>query len=417
MPYPILDPTLAALEAVKMLPEETEPYSVTQTVLVQTRNWLVDFLSQYFDDTTGLKLDAFSEGNLPLKYVRGTNPIDGAEREIEQGSIRTNDIADGVITAALLATRTITSQKIAIQSIRGEKFADESVTPDKMATKSVNFSTVAGSYKLTTSKFANAAILDDKLDDGAVLTTRFTDHAVNGTALQEGVLNSLLIGGQSVAGVTNCLDPRVIDAPFDISAEGEVTFTAGGLATAVLSLSLPYNQPEPGLLYGSGANVRGTLHEQWVIEQQTGAFLLPDTFNPAPILWGNKPIIGAATGRVKFRTSGTYLIWASALGFDCGTHGITLRVLPKFVPGMTVPLLNFRGTSATGTGTNLVTPSHCFCIAVIDVVVDPDTIIGAQAPYVEMRHYFENDFPSIWTGAPEANTGHTLGTMVIVKIA
>ena len=94
--YPILAPTLAALQGVKDLPQGTEDPAKLDDVDRQTRNWIYDFLSIYIDTNTGkIKSSAFGIGtSFPAGVIRGTNPVDSSQREIAQGTVGTLDLAD-----------------------------------------------------------------------------------------------------------------------------------------------------------------------------------------------------------------------------------------------------------------------------------------------------------------------------------
>src|SRR5574342_1377922 len=133
--YPILSPTLSALQQTKDNPAGTEDASKLDDCLRQTRNWMYDFLTLYIDSSTGkLRKEAFAgTAPVPAGSIRGTNATSGAQQEISQGSVRTQDLADASITTPKLGVGAVTNSAIADGTIQGGKLADGSITSGKIA--------------------------------------------------------------------------------------------------------------------------------------------------------------------------------------------------------------------------------------------------------------------------------------------
>lgn len=231
--YPILAATLAAMGGTKNDPAGTEVSSKIDDALRQTRNWVFDYLSVYFD-ANGLKSTAFGTNTLATGFVRGTNPADFSptgQREILQASVTHLDLRDDAVITAKIAALAVTAAKIANGTITATQLADLAVTAAKIADLTI----VAG-------KIANGAISTDKLADLAVTAAKFADATITAAKIAQNAIAGdrlvlvpagyMLVGGNVVNGVSGCAAPKEITGAIKIDANGVTTLqgAAGGMS-------------------------------------------------------------------------------------------------------------------------------------------------------------------------------------------
>lgn len=369
--YDTLPATLAALFGVKDYPQGTEPVSVVDDYLRQTRNWLYDFLSLYVDPSTGkIKPSAFAtDGSLPAGVVRGTNPVNNAGREIVQGSILGVDLADATVTGAKIGTGTITNTNIADGTIQAGKLADGTVTAAKIAAGVFATSNIAD-LAVTGAKMANATVTSDKLADLAVSESKLAARAVLGRALPLALENQMLIGGNGVDGKD--FAPKTLTGAFTVDKDGVTRLTAGLAGSQVTFARLQENVPNgvtPGTLDNNGWTYRGGgTAPSWSIVSTTRLF------------------IEVSAPNVRFLEGGKYLIRVTCpVVCDTGNKKHQCRLVYFPNPGLG-PLIGaqvYYGTSVDGAQA-VQTETH------LEVVLDvSDTLAETPGlrPFFYVQHY------------------------------
>lgn len=320
MPYPILAPTLAALNAVKNDPSDTESSNQLGAVDRQTRNWVHDYLAQYFD-ANGLKTGAFSSGgSLPTQYIRGAETT-GAARELAAKTVTKFDIADAAIETALLANQSVTRDKIALKTIRAAQIDDNAITGAQIADGAIvarHFSTGG----LTGAVFANSSIGAAQLAEQAVGKSNLGLRAVDGTRMVSAAAGEILVGGRVVDGEPNCLGPVKLSGALTVDPNGVATLSIGS-GGGVARIAEKTSQNSPGGAATAGWNKRG-VKVPWSLET-------------------NQNNIVAVNGENIFiRQDGVYLVMISAPAFQVGVHQIRAVVKPDSEAADT---LTYYGTS------------------------------------------------------------------------
>lgn len=230
--YPLLAPTLSALQAVKDLPTGSEVLSKLDDVDRQTRNWIYDFLSLYIDSATGkIKPSAFGIGNtFPPGVIRGSNSVSNAQQEIAQGSIRTLDLADSAVTAAKIALGTITGNKMVAGTITGDKIAAGTITSANVATGILTTSNIAD-LSVTDPKIAVGTITGQRIAGATITNDKMAPRSVLGPQLPVATVGQILVGGNG--GSNNEFAVKTLNGPFSINKDGLLSYA--GLAGALVS--------------------------------------------------------------------------------------------------------------------------------------------------------------------------------------
>lgn len=368
--YPILPPTLAALFATKDDPQGSEPISVVDDALRQTRNWLYDFLSLYIDNSTGkFKPSAFvaDGGSLPPGSVRGTNPVGNIQREIAQGSVQGADLADGTVTGGKIAQGTITGANVANASLNGSKLEDGSVTSTKIsagvfATANIQDGAITGP------KIAVNTIPGDRLVDKTVENSKIGLRAVAGPELPIALEGQMLVGGNGPEGKD--VAAKTVGGAIEIDKDGVVK-----LAASIFGNAITYARVLERAAAGvHGGNAAGGVWRRrgsgadgiapWTIDNATRDFLE----------------LGA-NGQIYFKESGKYLVNASAPARGAvDQHKVVLGYVPN--PGDTSTARAYIGTSED-CDTNVQTYSKVE--ALIDVTLPNDEV--ASRPYMFLAHH------------------------------
>ena len=193
--YENLPATLSALFSTRNDPQGTEPISVLDDALRQTRNWMYDFLTLSFDDNGKIKPSAFSStGPVPTGSIRGASALNGTPQEIAAGSIRNADIADGTISGAKLAPLAITGASIKDISISGDKLIDGSVSAAKLAGNAVSGSLLADGT-VAGAKLVPGSVNGDRIVSNSITSLQLGAKSVTGAHLPIGLAGQILVGG------------------------------------------------------------------------------------------------------------------------------------------------------------------------------------------------------------------------------
>ena len=109
------------------------------------------------------------------------------------GSIRTDQIAFGAVTAAKLGPNSVAGDKLADSSVNGAKVADESLTSADLAAGSVGNSELATSA-VGKAKIGSNAVGTSELQDDSVTATEIADGSVDAGAVIDGSLTGKDVG-------------------------------------------------------------------------------------------------------------------------------------------------------------------------------------------------------------------------------
>jgi len=363
--YPILPPTLAALQPVKDFPQGAEDSAKLDDSIRQTRNWMYDFLSLYVDVSTGkLRPDAFlAAGPVPPGSIRGTNGVSGVQQEIAQGSIRTPDLADKAVTAQKIADGTITNSNIADNTIQGVKLANVSVTADKIAADVLTTANIANGA-ITGDKIANATIPGNKIGNGAIGNANMGSHSVLGPNLPVADAGQILVGGNGTDSKEFAV--KTMSGAFAIDANGVVT--VNGIGGSLVSFARVVERTNAGTHGGSsttGWNLRGS--------------------SPAPpwsILDATRDFLEINQQKILFKEGGKYLIRIESpmRGNQLNRVAMVFFPDPSNVSSNTV--LAYYGSSVdSASAMTMLSTLEC----VIDVPDVPDTAVAR--PWIEVYHY------------------------------
>lgn len=310
--YNDIEPTLAALDAVKDFPGDNESASSVGAYLRQTRRWMYNFLSRVFEADTGqLKKSAFGEHSFPRGVIRGSDPVTNQQREIAQRSITGLDIAQDTISSLNIGRGQITSEHIAPGTIRGSHIAAATIGPEKLQRSSIDASLlVPGS--IGNSQIATGAITEDKLADGSIGSAQVANRAITGDKLPAAPAGYVLVGGNTVNGVENCFAPMRLSGALSIDASGNVTALAG-IAVAYARV---FEEAASGVGAGSGSGTVGTFLNRGQTCRWRRRF-------------DRVGIIELDEDKIVFRQEGVYLIMARSPVSGGGAHKARIYAFPK----------------------------------------------------------------------------------------
>ena len=313
--YPILAPTLAALQGVKDLPQGTEDPAKLDDVDRQTRNWIYDFLSIYIDTNTGkIKSSAFGIGtSFPAGVIRGTNPVDSSQREIAQGTVGTLDLTDGAVTNAKIANGTIQGAKIASGAIQGSNIADATITSDKVAAGVLTTSNIADG-SITDPKIALGTITGQRLADSTITNAKMGGRSALGPQLPVATEGQILVGGNGAN--ADEVAAKTLNGSFVINKDGLLSYA--GLAGALVSFARIVEQAATNV--GGGTSVVG-----WQNRGDAPA-------HPWSLIQFTRDFLTIFPGAIYFKEPGTYLISVRAPIQGVGgvaNHKLVLVYLPN----------------------------------------------------------------------------------------
>ena len=103
------------------------------------------------------------------------------------GSIRSDQLAFGAVTAAKLAPNSVAGDKLGDSSVNGAKVADDSLTAADLAPNSVGNSELQTS-SVGKAKIGSNAIGGDEIQDNAVGASELADNAVDSAAIVNGTI-------------------------------------------------------------------------------------------------------------------------------------------------------------------------------------------------------------------------------------
>lgn len=351
------------MEATKDDPQGTETPAKMDDALRQTRTYIFDYLSQYFDDQIGLKPSAFqaSGGSLPTGYIRGAHPTTGEPQEIAPATIRTQDIADLAVTTVKLADASVTSDKIGSGEVKTVNIQDLGVTQAKLAVGAINGD-----------KIADFSIGPENIVDGAITTVHIGERqvrgrniglrGVTGDKLMQGLAGEILVGGNTVNGVVNCFVPKKLSGAMSIDSTGKVSLNAGFGAAYARVVEKVQSGGASDTPTAVGDQTRGTKTMPWVIEENDAR------------------LVGINGAKLFIKVPGLYLIQASAPAYKVDGHRLKLVFFPD--PPSTLQTLVYYGTSEySAVGATNATRSEVF------TVIDASATRSPLFQYFELKHY------------------------------
>jgi len=124
------------------------------------------------------------------RMMHGAALLDGTVKsnEIANGAITTAKISSGAITSTLLADNAVTSSKIASGAVTNTALANGVVDANKLADNAV-----------TSNKIANGAVTSGKIGSGAVTSTAIASNAVQSGHISDGAVTGSKIAGGAVS--------------------------------------------------------------------------------------------------------------------------------------------------------------------------------------------------------------------------
>ena len=373
--YPTLAATLAALAATETDPTGTEDAAKLNDAIVQTRVWLGDFLAVGFNSDGTLKSGAFGASTFPAGSIRGSNSVGDVQREILQGSIRTIDIADAMITAAKIADGAVTAAKFGDGSIATAKLADQAVTAAKIALATITSSLLANAA-VGTAQIADSAVSTAKLNDGAVSTAKIAGRGVDGSRLPECPIGYILVGGNTVNGITNSVAPKKLSGILAINEEGVVSMnTVADGASAFAVVVEKYSSGTSGGTATAGWNTRGS---------GTGGIL------PWSVEKDTVGLININGEKIEVKQDGVYLLDISCPAFDCNAHQIKVTIKKDADSVDTETLLGSSEFSVNSTAVQ----SRSFVRSVVSFSGSTTTVF----PYIKIEHYVQTTKATVGMG-------------------
>jgi len=300
--YPILSPTLAALDATKGDPLDNESASKLGEVLRQTRTWMFDYLSTVFDDTIGLKPSAIGASTIPPGSIRGS--AGGiTEREIAFKTISANEIGDGQITDRCIAQGSITNSKVANETLTGLNIKYGSLSGLHLVDGTVDASKITpGSVQKE--HLAAASVTSAKIADSAVRLNHIKKRDLDGSVFVQAAAGTVMIGGQTVGEDSECLAPVKLSGALSIDAAGFVTISSG-LGSAYARV---FEGGGPGIgIAATTAETKRGLNVPWKVQG--------DKFN----------LVDIDGTKILIRQDGKYLFLIRAPAINVGKHYIKVN--------------------------------------------------------------------------------------------
>ena len=356
----------------------TEPVSVLDDAIKQTRYFVYDFLKQYFDPSgAGLLPTAFGSNNIAPGSIRGSNT--GVEREIKQGTVTSYELADSAVIAAKLAVSAVETAKLADGAVTEAKLADNSITGAKFRSKTITAQQLQDG-SITSGVLGTDSVTATKISAGAVTAVKMADGAAGGRKLPQATEGMILVGGNSEDGQAAgpYFYPRVISGGWNIDRTGLMTLAAGS-GTAFAQI----DEEAPNGTNGGGSTVltapawyqRG-LYVPWKITF--------DTANPSNSAGGGMIALYDLNGKkcVAFRQVGTYLIMIKSPGYRCGEFKTRVSFYAKGDITLT-PTFYYgsNGYSYTDNGNAMGWSELTFIAEVIDLTV------GGHGPVFMLEQY------------------------------
>ena len=444
MSYSILPPTLTALSGALATPADTELASAWPAVDRQTRNWLYDFLTTYFDPTTNtIKPAAIGGGTIPNGSVSGTNPQSGSQQQIVQGSIQAADIASGTITAAKIANAAITQQQMAANSIGTDQLKDGSVTSSKISSGFINGSSITPGT-LTSALFAPGAVTSAAIAAAAVQNQHIATRAVDGSMLPQCSPGQILVGGGLVNSQGNSLTPQTLSGAITVDANG-VTTLQSTLISSVLSFAYVVELGNPaqgcgkansatafsgGNTSSTGYNATGTPWNGRGLGQGAGAeanVAWVDVIDPANLLTVNDTVITTtqSVGGTNYNTyqkpiyvnqKSILLITLSIPGHNCGSH--RLRMVTMADPTQPQNLQQYWGTTEVSSGASGsgVTSNDTMTRSYLTCLVSFAAPAGSALPYFYVDWYCQTGGANAMGLASSLGGSEYYGTISVVRL-
>lgn len=438
MAYPTLPPTLTALAGALATPGDTELAAVWPAVDRQTRNWLYDFLTTYFDPTTNqLKPAAIGGGTVPTGSVSGSNPQTGAQLQILQGSIQTLDLAPAIVTTAKIANLAITTALIANGAVGTAQLADGCVTSAKLAAASIPGTAIVPS-SIPAAAYGANSVGTAALVDASITNSKVAVRAVDGSQLPALSAGQILVGGGTVGGQANSPVAATLSGAATIDANGVLTLV-GGLIGTILSYARVCEVGKPGITCGK-SNSATTFGGE--LTSSTGYLATYTPWNgrglgqgasteanvawskvldPANILTVNDTILKTylTIGSTNYATyqhpiyvnqQCTLLILASVPGYEVGTH--RMRLVTMADPTQPQNFQQYWGTSETsGSSSAVQTRSQ---IAVLVQFAGP---AGSALPYFYID-WFANATDAAGMGLESGLGGNEYyGDISVIRLA
>jgi hypothetical protein len=353
-------------------PLDTEAGSKLSSVERQTRNWMYDFLSKCFSDTTGLLPATFAADTFPKGSIRGSLILAGSspvQREIAQGSIQGADIADQSIPGSKLAIETLTNDHIAPGSLRGSAFEDGSIPASKLMGGLVSGDKLQDG-SVTNAKLGALSVTGDKIANEAVAGVNIAARAITGDKIQEAAEGYMLVGGNTVGGVPNCFAPKKLSGALTVDSGGVVSLIGSVVSAHARIIEEAAQGTDGGGASATTWNKRG-VKIPWKVRNDPSNLIDVDGY------------------KVYVRRNGTYLIFARAPGYKVTGHRASLTCY--YNAGVTTQWRTFYGTCEYSNSVNpCTTVSQIIGVVTVTGAADP------TFPYFLLEHY---------TQAAEASDG------------
>jgi hypothetical protein len=363
--YPILSPTLTALNDTKENPTPNEAANKLSHAMVQTRVWLYDFLSTLIDNAGKIKPTALASGSVPFGLVRGSDEnAGGQQREILQGTISTPDFRDDAVTSPKIADGGVETDNIADDAITSAKILDAAVrgsTENDGEQREIEVGTVSTpdlrDLAVSTAKLAAGAVTTAKIGDSQITTAKIANNAVDGSKLPAGT------GGQLLLHNGTTWVPTTITGGLALSSAGVASVSISSSSVGFVRIS---ERQSAGSHAGASSAASWTqlrgVTTAWTIDEQTVSGTVA---------------VGSA-GQMNIQRNGTYLLSVSVPGYSVGLHKMRLHI--KTTPAGS--FVDYYGSCESA-------PAGVSSRSVLTVVV---TVTGASSgsPAVfEIQHFTE----------------------------
>lgn len=375
--YPILAANLTALNATKNDPTGAESADKLDDALVQTRNFIYDFLSVPFNADGTLKTGAFS--SMPAGTIQGSNPVGSVERQIDQRSIQAIDIALAVITSAELADNAVTTAKIAADAVTAAKLADSAVETANITAAAVTTAKIADSA-VTAPKILDATVVAAKLAVDSVTGPKIVNRVVDGTKLPACPVGFILVGGATVNGIPDCVTPQRMGGAFSIAADGTVSLAAdiGDTTGFAIISEVAANGVAGGKSSANTWNPRGS------------------GVNDCPAwtkITDGADMININGTKIEFKVNGVYRVFVSAPAQNINGHMVRVTVKKDAIATDT----------AIKYGSSEYAPNGHVTRSFVDVVLAFSGATETLFPYITVDH---------WTDGANGGSAGALGKAV-----
>jgi len=167
-------------------------------------------------------------GGTGIAVTRNANSSITLSSASVAGSIDTDAIQDGAVTAAKIANQGLGANTLAAGAVTTAKIADAQITAAKIAAAGLSTNTLAN-FAVTTAKLDNASITSEKIATDAVTSNTIADNAVTLGTHTTGDYVQNLVAGQDIVLTNNSGETAT---PTVALNDGISANTSGTAATA-----------------------------------------------------------------------------------------------------------------------------------------------------------------------------------------